>query len=359
MSDRYVVGVWQFIVHHNKQSWEELMRRIAIMAAIRYFSIIILFTVAYWTCWEIRPDLFIINSQINLRPIAVAKELAERKKVMRLFSLEELNTEIKLHEAELFIRRHHTTRLMLLEERIKKDLEVLIKKVSDAQYQGYMEEEAKVLEPYEKQERDIEERIRAFNAEAESISEPYTSAVLRSISAGLEVDLSRVRLEKARHSLSFLKESTKHFQTFADDSLREELQIVNKRHQLLENEVILAYRSLSESNSRMHLWWTDAHRKRRELVGFLDFLYFSCITATTTGYGDIVPNNVVTRMFVSLEIMMAVIVIGIFFAQLGAKLRDPKEEVKKSPPSDNESSNSSVDAKNEGGDGVSEYTADN
>ncbi|MFW2488763.1 potassium channel family protein [Clostridium chromiireducens] len=50
-----------------------------------------------------------------------------------------------------------------------------------------------------------------------------------------------------------------------------------------------------------------------------DFLYFSAISITTTGYGDILPNSSRVRVYVMFEILFGVIVVGIFVSSLFIK----------------------------------------
>ena len=47
-----------------------------------------------------------------------------------------------------------------------------------------------------------------------------------------------------------------------------------------------------------------------------DFMYFSAVTITTVGYGDILPGNTTTRMVVMAEAMLGVILIGAFVSSL-------------------------------------------
>lgn len=49
-----------------------------------------------------------------------------------------------------------------------------------------------------------------------------------------------------------------------------------------------------------------------ENVGFLEALYFSTITVTTTGFGDITPTNTFTRAFVMVEASIGVVSAGLF-----------------------------------------------
>jgi hypothetical protein len=60
-------------------------------------------------------------------------------------------------------------------------------------------------------------------------------------------------------------------------------------------------------------------RKRSKLVSvspvrswsYLDFLYFSTVTQTTLGYGDILPNSTTVRMVVTIQIVVGLAVLGV------------------------------------------------
>jgi hypothetical protein len=42
---------------------------------------------------------------------------------------------------------------------------------------------------------------------------------------------------------------------------------------------------------------------------YLDFLYFSTITQTTVGYGDILPNSTIVRMCVTAQILLGYFIV--------------------------------------------------
>jgi voltage-gated potassium channel len=49
----------------------------------------------------------------------------------------------------------------------------------------------------------------------------------------------------------------------------------------------------------------------------LDFLYFSAITITTVGYGDILPHDTSVRVLVMIESLTGVIILGFFLTTIG------------------------------------------
>jgi hypothetical protein len=44
----------------------------------------------------------------------------------------------------------------------------------------------------------------------------------------------------------------------------------------------------------------------------MDFVYFSIVSATSTGYGDILPNNQIIRILVSFQILLSLLLFGLF-----------------------------------------------
>jgi len=55
---------------------------------------------------------------------------------------------------------------------------------------------------------------------------------------------------------------------------------------------------------------------------YWDFLYFSVVTATTLGYGDILPNVTYVRVIVAIQTIVGVILIGVFVSQKFKEITD-------------------------------------
>lgn len=53
-----------------------------------------------------------------------------------------------------------------------------------------------------------------------------------------------------------------------------------------------------------------------EMVGLADALYFSVVTATTLGYGDVLPNAGLGRTLAGAEVLLGVVIAGIFLNSL-------------------------------------------
>ena len=53
---------------------------------------------------------------------------------------------------------------------------------------------------------------------------------------------------------------------------------------------------------------------------FLDSIYFSIVTITTLGYGDIVPHSLLIKILVSLEAILGIVLIGLFLNALSHRI---------------------------------------
>ncbi len=68
--------------------------------------------------------------------------------------------------------------------------------------------------------------------------------------------------------------------------------------------------------------------------GFLDALYFSIVTITTLGYGEITPDTGLAKLFVSFEVLFGLLVIGLFLNAIANSIKDATEEKSQSQRED-------------------------
>jgi len=54
-------------------------------------------------------------------------------------------------------------------------------------------------------------------------------------------------------------------------------------------------------------------------VGFLDFLHFSTLVATSNSYGDILPNNDWARLVVTLQLLLGIVYLACILAWIEKK----------------------------------------
>ena len=89
-------------------------------------------------------------------------------------------------------------------------------------------------------------------------------------------------------------------------SLREYLAITSsgpRQDQLFDQLIAAAAVEIERSNANL----------AKSAWSYWDFLYFSAITATTVGYGDMLPNNTSIRMVVVLQTFVSMFIILVVF----------------------------------------------
>lgn len=104
-----------------------------------------------------------------------------------------------------------------------------------------------------------------------------------------------------------------------DNSLIEALENIEQSENYMSNidlKYILKYSSIYLNRDIIEL---QNILKGEYQYSLADFLYFSAISITTTGYGDILPNSTRVRVYVMLEILLGVILVGIFVSSLFIK----------------------------------------
>ena len=110
------------------------------------------------------------------------------------------------------------------------------------------------------------------------------------------------------------KDGKKQFSKRGDFSLPAE-SFFSKRRWVPEN----FQDALKSSNILVERWSTDRAELERkvgtiggqaaEVWGFADFVYFSAITQSTVGYGDILPNSTAVRLVVVLQLIISTILL--------------------------------------------------
>lgn len=89
---------------------------------------------------------------------------------------------------------------------------------------------------------------------------------------------------------------------------------------IIVNHFSLIYYSLYQNNN-LHFQAPEG-----EILGRLDFLYFSLVTFATVGYGDIYAKTTTARMLVSIEILESLLTLVIFVSNFDKIKKDMNRE---------------------------------
>lgn len=76
------------------------------------------------------------------------------------------------------------------------------------------------------------------------------------------------------------------------------------------------------------IYWSAPENSLKENLNFIKSLYFSIVTITTLGYGDVLPKDNLFMLLISLEAIVGVLIIGLFLNSLWNKYTSTLEKEK-------------------------------
>jgi len=282
---------------------------------IRYFLLVISFSVLYKLSFVINPDSFILNNQLNLTPIQDLHEYLwnDKKSEDKAFPLRGLD-KLQLDLGKLILK------LDLLEKEtntIKKERELLENNInsffevnSKAMWENARkyEKKQKELEVY-KTEKELAEEIKLLESLAKENAWNISYGV---IIANKRVELANVRVITAKKDYETSSYILKNIGSFSDSK------IINRIRDLENNlEEIKALQEMSDSKvgeirNTMYTYLREWTKERADALSFTDFFYYSIGISTTTTFGDITANSSLIRAFVSLQLFLSVFIMGGF-----------------------------------------------
>ena len=137
---------------------------------------------------------------------------------------------------------------------------------------------------------------------------------------GKYVELAHLKYEYAKKNAEILDYVIRHFGSFIPDSLSKELARLNQEWIQLSNKIQNLENSRRTISSRIKKSVNLFHQNRRDTVSFWDFLYYSICVSTTVSFGDIAPNDGLTRFTAILELLMCLVFVGVIIDKINKKI---------------------------------------
>lgn len=285
---------------------------------IAYCLIIVLAALIYWLIYSCNTTSFVISEQLN-------------KRVNRYEFLDTLNLvgfrDDSKNEIPLtidgfcsYIKPYFDTLEFINNEMIynQKAIEECASKL-DSLYQIIENTRSGAIEVYkDKSLSAMRNKIDSLRCEVRG--KDSTEMVL----SGKYVKLVKMELEYAERNKEVQDNIIKHYSSFIPVKLSEEYQqLYSYMIALMTNKHNLEQ---SRRNVSAHIKEKVGlfHKNRRETVGLLDFLYYSVCVSTTANFGDIVPNNTMSRTISLLELLACVFLVGVIINKISRSL-DKKE----------------------------------
>jgi len=268
-----------------------------IQIAVFYFIAIFVFAIIYYFWFDAKPDSFILLKEFNIHPIKMIvgqiwKEENVIDEYLELYSLDKMYKELaEINDRESSLRGEHR-KINSLQNRVRNKMDELRKK----------HEEEYVSNVAEFQNRKIEEWRNNFLKQLEKESDTISKARLKA-----EMDLD---IAKLLHEISI--EVDKDISKFTNTSVSLRLsKLYDLDRKLLKSKISIMeeFSKIGSDKYQKLVNWSDHRRKQ---IGILDFIYFSIGVSTTSALGDIIPNNRMLRFIISFQILISIVLVGLF-----------------------------------------------
>lgn len=283
---------------------------------IAYIVAIILFACVDWQIFRYNTTSFLISEQLNkhvdryvfLDPENLAQYHKDAKDLMPItidgFSaltkpdfdkLDSINKAIVINSEKNEICKNRLDSLINIASEKRSDSIEVFSGHMLSEYQGRIDS------------------LEAYIADKDS-----TEMVLK----GKYVELANLRYEYAKMHLKVQNYIIDHFVSFIPDSLLSRIREYEEEYLLLSGEAPNIELSRKVTAAKMKDAVDKFHNNRLETVGFSDFLYYSICIGTSVSFGDIAPNNSLTRVIAMVELLFCIVLIGIILHKI-IKLTEP------------------------------------
>ena len=292
------------------------MRRLIL--AITFCSTVALCAIVYWLTWQGRPDYFVVQSEINLYPIGDVRSFLWDDQYtaspLEARELSELSTEANRLVNAAKDLRDREANLRLEISRLEAELDKLSKRLEDNRSKRIELFRQQELGALEDERNKLESEIVLYEKQLPAEGSIYHP--LGRVVAEMRLELSRKDLNLATKRLEVARKIVDDYGEFADPNDFQQFKAVYDQIGIHQKEILGIFSAelklRSEANDLVAKW----REQRSSKLGFLDFIYFSIGVSTTTTFGDIIPNHSVTRSIVTAQLLVSIVIVGLFVNSL-------------------------------------------
>lgn len=284
--------------------------------AVGYLISVFAFSGLYYLFWQKSPDSFIVNQELNTQPFAEIEhflwENEDTYETGYTYSLNDLKASYDEDYNKI------SAVLGRLEElkKEKEDLEASSKALSKKQFEevdkNFAIYDKEMLAPYLAAEKLQLAEVKRLEKEL-----PDKVTTQEDVDKIKELGEARVKLAQAR--VDSAVQATKNSQEVLDNVLRfvsNETNSEFNKIRVLERQQYEEWRKLDLSRGELRVQAIEKISSNRKLVmskvGWIDFWFYSVGISTTTTFGDLIPNNEIIKLLVSLQLLICVFILGGF-----------------------------------------------
>lgn len=310
--------------NNNSKKHAMTRRKKVILTAAGYFLNIFVFGTIYFCFWLKNTSNFIINEDFNevtIKPVFFYDEIPDDFNSNKLpLTTKQANDLMAPLFDSLTLFNRQITIIDNALAKYKIQDSILFNnlwKTHDKNVDVYLKNK---LSPFNKSKDSINliiTRLRKKQTDISTSKQDYYSYEIQIAKANYQTSLVDVSI--ARVNVDVYTEALKDIPKFYDDSLYHKYIDFNNDRLNLVNLRSTALDKVEKTKEEVRVIDFTYHTSRFNKVQFSDFFYFSVITATSTGYGDILPNTKTIRILVSIEIILSLLLFGLFLNWLTTK----------------------------------------
>jgi hypothetical protein len=289
----------------------------------------LLFAVFYWSAWNTLPDAFLVNDEFNRYPTADLEEMgAVRPSDEKFFSGSDNYQHSSALTAELRVEAQKLKDEWRKNMNIRKGfpakreaLKKLDSQVTDelaksraAQSEAY---ESKQMKAYYDREQELSKALEEADKKVAKETSPIARLPLIEIAGQAKIDLMNAKVSTAAKSLEVKQHIVRNYGSFGDPQLLEKSRAVFNQLTAIEDEEMANHRAFSDLTDKARELLRKQRESIRNRIGFVDFLYFSMGVATTTTFGDIIPNARRVRLLVVIQLLVCTAIFTWLLSHLG------------------------------------------
>ncbi|MGT8856543.1 ion channel [Enterobacter sp. 186315] len=282
-----------------------------------YFFVVILFAVLYYGFWLLKPDSFIINSELNVHPFYD----------MNVMLWSDDNYDYPMGSGiDLNVLKKENDEYVLKLSKDKNDLEKIDSELADLDNEFnsvYKKKEAEFTErtkDYEQEmlsgfiahEKALEARVANLEKDSPVIVKTNDDVMKIQRIGDERVRLAEARLETARQSFKIADYILKNLMLFTSKETRDDLIKLNEQRTIYNDKRFKLVKEMGDRRSAAIDNVGRYYKQYMARLNIIDFIYFSVGISTTTTFGDIVASDRLIRAFVSLQLLLCIFIVGGF-----------------------------------------------
>lgn len=286
-----------------------------------YFTSIFIFATVYWVLWNMNTSAFIVTNEfnestVNLFDLYKKNYAVDVVDVTVPFSINDMNRELApffTRVSRLKAKITETDRRIAAFRTAEDTLALRMEKNFDQNLGQVLADSLKPLAA----KKDSLERALAVIPQADSTRASSLGRGDAGMAAArLRLELSINEYETFKITSQIQSEGLKQRRNYIDLKLIGQSDLLNADILDLYHNSTLLNDSLFTTQSNIRTLINKFHQNRTDKVQYLDFVYYSVVTATSTGYGDIIPNIRLIRVIAMFQILFSITIFGMFLTHV-------------------------------------------